>query len=208
MSGLVSTDGKPLEKKEDVKFIGLRITPVGEMQVWQKGEDRYSIEPEAVPLFSSLQSPSIEILDSMGVLFGCIGEVLKMSDRAIPVTRKELQNNGISKKVVKKLSRTGLVRNVSIATTKMEKGKVVAGPSVNVVYPTPQGKAFFKEFFNEENNDSNKKKESIPHNNFSDVRDLPANSSPPEQDSTSSRNGELNNESFPKIDYSGSEEAE
>lgn len=188
---ILGTDGKPIEKEKDIKFIGLKITPIGEMQVWQKGKERYSIEPEAVPLFPTLKNPPEKVLKAMNTLFGCIKEVIKMPKRSIPITRKELQGNGVSKKMVKKLSRTGLVKNVSMATTKIEEGKVVKGPSINVVYPTLQGTAFFKEFFDEKN---------ISDNNPNNVGTVPTNSSSPDQQSPGSGGGECDDEALSKVD--------
>lgn len=179
MNSLVDVNGNVLTReKGNLKFKGLKITPIGELQVWLKDGVHYSVEPEGVPLFASHKKPSEDILESMHILFECIGEVLKMSKRAIPVTRKELQNNGISKKKVKNLARIGLVRNISITTSKIEEGKVANGPSVNVVYPTPQGKAFFKEFFGEE--------KAVSVDNPSSVHSVPASAPVSLQEGTSS----------------------
>jgi len=202
VSGLVGVDGKPLNSnKDEIKFLGLRITPVGEMQVWLKDGASYTVEPEDVPLFSTLKIPSKETLDAMSILFACIGEVLKMPKRAIPVTRKELIKNGVSKLIIKKLARIGLVRNISITTSEIVNGKPVAGPSVNVVYPTPQGKAFFKEHFHENT-------QTARTDNPNNVGALHTNTPKSINNSTSSRGGELSNEALPENNSGGPEETD
>lgn len=136
------------------QIVAMRHTPDGAIPLRQiKGEKVDTPIPE-VELEEEVKLSTQEE-DMMNVIFTAVGDIKKLKNRSIPLTRSELLNPsnkggctdlGFQKGVLKNLVKKGLLDSVEVDLLRAD-GKSVGRRGL--VYFTPKGRAYVRKYIDE-----------------------------------------------------------
>lgn len=124
--------------------VGTLFTVDGEVPIYRTGvlNDRGPLP--VVPYEGEALAHTLH--DAMGAVYTAVMIIKEKKTRMVPVTRGEMRNNGVSRAVLGRLEKLGLIKQRIIKLNK------VAGknqPALVACYFTDEGRGYVRKFFDE-----------------------------------------------------------